>query len=180
MSPGTASGTSDSRSSESCSGSNTRNGTVPVRRTAHNGDSKERKEGEEEEEKSPDEGFMGMTPLLQAHHAMEKMEEFVHKMWEGRWRVIPHDVLPDWLKDNDFLLHGHRPPMPSFRACFKSIFRIHTETGNIWTHLLGKTHMCITFNTVLYYTILYYTISAVWMCSDCIKYLRLCFVALVQ
>lgn len=60
------------------------------------------------------------------------------KMWEGRWRVIPHDVLPDWLKDNDFLLHGHRPPMPSFRACFKSIFRIHTETGNIWTHLLGE------------------------------------------
>ncbi|ROL52569.1 Adiponectin receptor protein 2 [Anabarilius grahami] len=59
------------------------------------------------------------------------------QMWEGRWRVIPHDVLPDWLKDNDFLLHGHRPPMPSFRACFKSIFRIHTETGNIWTHLLG-------------------------------------------
>ncbi|KAL7828187.1 hypothetical protein AOLI_G00313390 [Acnodon oligacanthus] len=109
--------------------------TVPVRRKGHN--EGEEKEGEEEEERSSDEGFMGMTPLLQAHHAMEKMEEFVHKMWEGRWRVIPHDVLPDWLKDNDFLLHGHRPPMPSFRACFKSIFRIHTETGNIWTHLLG-------------------------------------------
>lgn len=61
-----------------------------------------------------------------------------NQVWEGRWRVIPHDVLPDWLKDNDFLLHGHRPPMPSFRACFKSIFRIHTETGNIWTHLLGN------------------------------------------
>uniref|UniRef100_A0A3Q2Y4T1 Adiponectin receptor 2 n=1 Tax=Hippocampus comes TaxID=109280 RepID=A0A3Q2Y4T1_HIPCM len=90
-----------------------------------------------EEDRSSDEGFMGMTPLLQAHHAMEKVEEFVHKVWEGRWRVIPHDVLPDWLKDNDFLLHGHRPPMPSFRACFRSIFRIHTETGNIWTHLLG-------------------------------------------
>ncbi|KAL0967209.1 hypothetical protein UPYG_G00249200 [Umbra pygmaea] len=90
-----------------------------------------------EELKTPDEGFMGMTPLLQAHHAMEKMEEFVHKVWEGRWRVIPHDVLPEWLKDNEFLQHGHRPPMPSFRACFRSIFRIHTETGNIWTHLLG-------------------------------------------
>ncbi|XP_037594046.1 dynein heavy chain 12, axonemal [Cebus imitator] len=72
----------------------------------------------------------------QAHHAMEKMEEFVYKVWEGRWRVIPYDVLPDCLKDHDYLLHGHRPPMPSFRACFKSIFRIHTETGNIWTHLL--------------------------------------------
>lgn len=63
-----------------------------------------------------------------------------NQVWEGRWRVIPHDVLPDWLKDNDFLLHGHRPPMPSFRACFRSIFRIHTETGNIWTHLLGGAH----------------------------------------
>ncbi|CAH2276419.1 adiponectin receptor 2 [Pelobates cultripes] len=90
-----------------------------------------------EEAVHEDEGFMGMTPLLQAHHAMERVEEFVCKVWEGRWRVIPHDVLPDWLKDNDYLLHGHRPPMPSFRACFKSIFRIHTETGNIWTHLLG-------------------------------------------
>ncbi|KAG8129748.1 hypothetical protein E2320_016458 [Naja naja] len=59
------------------------------------------------------------------------------QVWEGRWRVMPYDVLPDWLKDNDFLLHGHRPPMPSFRACFRSIFRLHTETGNIWTHLLG-------------------------------------------
>ncbi|XP_072423783.1 adiponectin receptor protein 1-like [Chiloscyllium punctatum] len=27
--------------------------------------------------------------------------------------------------------------MPSFRACFRSIFRLHTETGNIWTHLIG-------------------------------------------
>ncbi|XP_065258406.1 adiponectin receptor protein 1 isoform X1 [Emys orbicularis] len=88
---------------------------------------------EEEEE----EVVRVLTLPLQAHHAMEKMEEFVYKVWEGRWRVIPYDVLPDWLKDNDYLLHGHRPPMPSFRACFKSIFRIHTETGNIWTHLLG-------------------------------------------
>lgn len=78
-----------------------------------------------------------------------------HQVWEGRWRVIPHDVLPDWLKDNDFLLHGHRPPMPSFRACFRSIFRIHTETGNIWTHLLGnaqrRSHKCtsLIFNAVI-------------------------------
>lgn len=27
-----------------------------------------------------DEGFMGMSPLLQAHHAMERMEEFVCKV----------------------------------------------------------------------------------------------------
>lgn len=89
------------------------------------------------DEEDDDEVGEVVTLPLQAHHAMEKMEEFVHKVWEGRWRVIPFHVLPEWLKDNDYLLHGHRPPMPSFRACFGSIFRIHTETGNIWTHLLG-------------------------------------------
>ncbi len=40
----------------------------------------EEREEEEEDERSIDEGFMGMTPLLQAHHAMERMEEFVHKV----------------------------------------------------------------------------------------------------
>ena len=29
-------------------------------------------------------------------------------------------------------------PSFSMSECFKSIFRIHTETGNIWTHLLGQ------------------------------------------
>uniref|UniRef100_A0A672S3N3 Adiponectin receptor 1 n=1 Tax=Sinocyclocheilus grahami TaxID=75366 RepID=A0A672S3N3_SINGR len=82
-----------------------------------------------------DEGGLWVATLpMQAHRAME---EFVHKVWKGRWRDIPYHLLPDWLKDNDYLLHGHRPPMPSFRTCFGSIFRIHTETGNIWTHLLG-------------------------------------------
>ena len=44
---------------------------------------------------------------------------------------------PDWLKDNNYPLHGRWPPMPSSWACFKSIFCIYTETGNIWTLLLG-------------------------------------------
>lgn len=70
--------------------------------------------------------------------AVEQAEEFVRRVLERGWQVVHHHSLPDWLKDNDFLLRGHRPPTNSFLACFKSIFRIHTETGNIWTHLLGK------------------------------------------
>lgn len=37
-----------------------------------------------------DEGFMGMSPLLQAHHAMERMEEFVCKV---RWQFLVIPVL---------------------------------------------------------------------------------------
>uniref|UniRef100_A0AC35U554 Adiponectin receptor protein n=1 Tax=Rhabditophanes sp. KR3021 TaxID=114890 RepID=A0AC35U554_9BILA len=65
----------------------------------------------------------------------------VKKTWEAKWTVQNYDALPEWLKDNEYLRTGHRPPLPSFVECFKSILSIHTETGNIWTHLLG----CIAF-----------------------------------
>ncbi|XP_046572458.1 adiponectin receptor protein-like [Haliotis rubra] len=79
----------------------------------------------------------GVNILSVPAKCAEQAEEFVRKVWEAGWRVVHHHSLPDWLKDNDFLLKGHRPPTGSFMACFKSIFQIHTETGNIWTHLLG-------------------------------------------
>ncbi|XP_055848557.1 adiponectin receptor protein isoform X2 [Episyrphus balteatus] len=82
-----------------------------------------------------------------AHNAAEQAEEFVRKVWEASWSVCHYKHLPKWLQDNDFLHRGHRPPLPSFRACFKSIFRLHTETGNIWTHLLG----CVAFIGVAVY-----------------------------
>ena len=53
------------------------------------------------------------------------------------WKVISFESLPAWLKDNQYLRHGHRPPTQSFRKCFGSMFRMHTETWNIWTHIFG-------------------------------------------
>uniref|UniRef100_A0A8C6FN06 Adiponectin receptor 1 n=1 Tax=Moschus moschiferus TaxID=68415 RepID=A0A8C6FN06_MOSMO len=67
----------------------------------------------------------------------EEKEEFVCEVWEECWRVIPYHVLPDWLKDSNYPLRGHWPPVPSFWACFKSIFCIYMETGDIWILLPG-------------------------------------------
>jgi adiponectin receptor len=67
--------------------------------------------------------------------------KLARRIWEARWKVQNFDLLPDWLQDNEFLKTGHRPPMPSFTSCFQSIFQLHTETGNIWTHLYG----CVAF-----------------------------------
>ncbi|KAI6239550.1 Adiponectin receptor protein [Aphelenchoides fujianensis] len=61
-----------------------------------------------------------------------------------RWKVQNFDLLPEWLQDNEFLRTGHRPPLPSFASCFNSVFHIHSETGNIWTHLYG----CVAFISV--------------------------------
>lgn len=53
------------------------------------------------------------------------------------WVVCHFNHLPTWLQDNEFLHLSHRPQLGSFKQCFKSIFRMHSETGNIWTHLIG-------------------------------------------
>jgi len=74
--------------------------------------------------------------------AMRHAEEIVRKMLlRVSWTICHFHALPKWLQDNDFIRQGYRPPLPSFWDCIKSIFSIHTETGNIWTHMLG----CIAF-----------------------------------
>lgn len=73
-----------------------------------------------------------------ATRAVEQAEELVIHLWKKGWEVVHHHSLPHWLRDNDYLLRGHRPQLPTFRECFRSIFRVHTETGNIWTHLIGE------------------------------------------
>ena len=50
---------------------------------------------------------------------------------------IKFEEVPSWISDNEFILSRHRPELNSFKECFRSIFGLHSETGNIWTHLLG-------------------------------------------
>lgn len=90
--------------------------------------------------------------------ALDKAEELVRQAWDAGRAVVHHHHLPAWLKDNDFLVKGHRPPLNSFWACFKSIFRIHTETGNIWTHLIG----CVAFVMVAAYFLTRPSIEVNW------------------
>jgi len=82
--------------------------------------------------------WLDPRPLM--NNAAENAEVFAMNVWNKfqSWKVVGFSNLPQFLQDNDFLKKGHRPPLPNFRECFKSVFRIHTETGNIWTHLLGS------------------------------------------
>ncbi|CAL8086650.1 unnamed protein product [Calicophoron daubneyi] len=90
-------------------------------------------------------GEISQLAQMMAHSA----EEFVRHVWLRGWQVVNHRSLPAWLRDNDFILRYHRPQLNTCWACTKSVFRVHTETGNIWTHLLG----CSSFLVILVFVL---------------------------
>ncbi|KAG2496970.1 hypothetical protein HYH03_004976 [Edaphochlamys debaryana] len=57
--------------------------------------------------------------------------------------------LPDYLRDNEFIKAHYRVPGQPFKQTFWSLFGIHNETGNVWTHLLGFVFfLCLTLYVV--------------------------------
>ncbi len=70
-------------------------------------------------------------------------------------RLFNYDDAPPWTKDNDKILSGYRQAAPgssprlppadccfcrpggSLWYCFKSCFKLHNESMNIWTHFAG-------------------------------------------
>ena len=51
--------------------------------------------------------------------------------------LLLFDELPEWAKDNEYILSGWRPETNSYWESVKSMGYIHNETGNIYTHLFA-------------------------------------------
>jgi adiponectin receptor len=51
---------------------------------------------------------------------------------------IEYKHLPSWYKDNPYILKYYRGTNRSLKYYIKSIFWIHNETFNIWTHILAS------------------------------------------
>ncbi|XP_052198529.1 heptahelical transmembrane protein 1 [Diospyros lotus] len=50
--------------------------------------------------------------------------------------LLSFHELPDYMKDNEFILNYYRADWP-LKEAFFSVFRWHNETLNVWTHLLA-------------------------------------------
>ena len=54
-----------------------------------------------------------------------------------KWSTLHFTHLPGWMRDNAYVHNYYRPQLKSYMLCFLSIFRLHYDSVNIWTHLLG-------------------------------------------
>ncbi|CDS07996.1 hypothetical protein LRAMOSA01945 [Lichtheimia ramosa] len=52
-------------------------------------------------------------------------------------RLLSWRELPEWMKDNIYITAGYRKPTGSYIRSLYSLFYIHNESVNIWSHLLG-------------------------------------------
>lgn len=50
--------------------------------------------------------------------------------------ILSWEDLPVWMQSDPYIRRGYRKQLDSFTACAQSIFYLHNESVNIWTHLL--------------------------------------------
>lgn len=58
------------------------------------------------------------------------------KNGEKEYRLVSYEELPEYMKENEFILNYYRSEWPVLNAAL-SLFSWHNETINIWTHLVG-------------------------------------------
>ncbi|KAJ3411116.1 hypothetical protein HDV05_002725 [Chytridiales sp. JEL 0842] len=56
--------------------------------------------------------------------------------------------MPPWFQDNIYILRGYRKLQHSYVGAFRSLFYLHNETWNVYTHLIGT----VLFSFILYVT----------------------------
>ena len=71
-----------------------------------------------------------------AHVIAEAGQEAITKSSNVIQHILHYDQLPEWMKVDPYIKLGYRRHSNSFRDCFWSLFYVHNESVNIWSHLL--------------------------------------------
>ncbi len=67
--------------------------------------------------------------------------------------MVTYNEAPKYQQDNEYIRKGYLKNCDSIKKVFKSLFMIHNETVNIWSHLLGA----ILINCLIIYTAFFIT-----------------------
>ncbi|XP_057742088.1 heptahelical transmembrane protein 1-like [Arachis stenosperma] len=76
----------------------------------------------------------GKDQTLLSYSNKKKKKMLRHE--RKRYPLLCFWELPEYMKDNEYILRYYRANWPLKQALF-SVFRWHNETLNVWTHLLG-------------------------------------------
>ncbi|KAJ6420301.1 hypothetical protein OIU84_030255 [Salix udensis] len=59
------------------------------------------------------------------------------RLWNKvKYQLVEYHSLPGYLRDNEFIVGHYRSEWP-LKQVLLSVFTIHNETLNVWTHLIG-------------------------------------------
>ncbi|CAK7339740.1 unnamed protein product [Dovyalis caffra] len=72
------------------------------------------------------------------------------RLWKKvKYQLVEYHCLPGYLRDNEFILGHYRSEWP-LKQVLLSVFTIHNETLNVWTHLIGFfLFLCLTIYTAI-------------------------------
>ena len=73
---------------------------------------------------------------VSAHAVAEAGQEAVTRSLIAVQHILHYDQLPKWMKVDPHIRLGYRRQLGSFSDCFWSLFYLHNESVNIWSHLL--------------------------------------------
>lgn len=85
----------------------------------------------------------GLFQLVQLVSSLSSLSHLSHLITMPLTPLTPltpplstYSQLPAWQKDNQYILSGYVPAFPSYRHCFNSLFYLHNESVNIYSHLI--------------------------------------------
>lgn len=90
------------------------------------------------------------TTKRAAYSAVSGTQE-LEKEIEKKLTLLWND-LPTWQRDNHYIHTGYRTASDSYRGSFNSLFYLHNESVNIYTHLIGAICIFIA-SLILYHTL---------------------------
>ncbi|XP_026388594.1 heptahelical transmembrane protein 4-like [Papaver somniferum] len=89
---------------------------------------------------------MGSLGMYNENHDSDHEEENLvppskqgkgKRLWKKvKYQLVEYHALPGYLRDNEYIIGHYRAEWP-LKQTFLSIFSIHNETLNVWTHLIG-------------------------------------------
>ena len=87
---------------------------------------------------------------------IEKNSSHLSEKYEGKTNLVligSYYETEEFMKDNEYIKNGYRINCDSLWKCLKSLFVIHNESINIWSHLLGSIFMFF----LIFYTMIFIT-----------------------